>query len=298
MKKKQSTIKTAAEERVIRTDKKLTPTWKVYWLLTSLSGEGYSYMSEEKMASQLNITDQQVCNSLAILEPIILDYFQKKRPPGIHRVNQWHRQYLPKEQPHEFVKRAQLHPKMDVCVGLHWIAIDQVKDTGEAEFSARGLWPKSDEALRQARVKMNRLGWFKVESARETGKPARYILNEARFAAAEEDTHKRVQQVKPVERVEPKPTSTWAAKQEKKVAEEAAKQDQARRLREREAEEIARREAESRQKLAEAVGVTLEGEERHAIYVRPGVGTKSGKRIIRFEPSGKKAKAEIDENDL
>ena len=174
-------------------------------------------------------------------------------------MNQWHRVHPdPKEKAHEFVKRVQCHPLMDVCVGLHWVAIDQVKDTGEAEFSARGLWNVTDEALRQARVKMNRLGYFKVESSRESGKPARYILDESRFATAEaEQDTKRVEQTK-------EPTLTWThPKQRKRWEQEIARQEEEHRQREAwertQKEEKERAEQQSREELAASEGVTLEG---------------------------------------
>ena len=95
---------------------------------------------------------------------------------GVHRPDQYKRCYLKGEKPEEFVLRAQATPKMDICLGLHWVACSNGKE-GIAEFTARRIWPVSDEALRQARVKMNRLSYITVESARERGKPARYILN-------------------------------------------------------------------------------------------------------------------------
>jgi hypothetical protein len=286
--------KTADKERVIRSEKKLNPTGKVLWLLTSLSGgkKGYAGMSEDKMAEQLNISKRQLRDSLALVERDAKDRFRKIKPKGIHRVNQWHRVYLPKEEPHEFVKSIQCHPLMDVCVGLHWVAIDQVKDTGEAKFPANGLWSVTDEALRQARVKMNRLGYFKVESDPKTGKPARYILNEARFATAEaveQDTPKQVELTKV------KQPTTWATKQKKIEQEKLAKQDEARRQREAEEKDRQEKEHQHRQDLAASEGVSLEGKAVRGITASAIASMASAKPQKRIMPVWK---PKIDENDL
>ena len=238
-KKYKGPSKTDAQERIVRKEKDLNPTGKVLWLLTSLSGtKGYAFMAEDLMAAELNITKRQLRNSLAFIEQYASDLFGKVKPPGIHRVNQWHRQYLPKEEPHEFVRRVQSHPIMDVCVGLHWVAIDQAKDTGVAEFPANGLWPVTAEALRLARGKMNALGYFTVVSDPKTGKPATYTLNEARFAAAHDPQEAVEQQGKP------KPTPAWVAKQQK-IEEQKIEEQRIER------ERLAGEQEERRQMLAE-----------------------------------------------
>ena len=50
---KKPASKTVDKERVIRSEKKLNPTGKVLWLLTSLSSGGYASVAEDEMAGRL-----------------------------------------------------------------------------------------------------------------------------------------------------------------------------------------------------------------------------------------------------
>jgi hypothetical protein len=249
--------KTSEDERVLRKEKKFSPTWRVYWLLTAMSHlKGYTYMSEAEMAKQIGTTERQIQNSLEIIERIASEYFRKEKPQGIHRANQWHRVKPPGEKPEEFVRRAQAHPEMDVCMGLHWIAIDQGKDTGIAEFSARGIWPVTDEALRQARRKMNGLAYFTVDSARERGKPAIYIRIDQRFADA------KIEQkvTKPVENIKPTQTGSRVESETINISAATVGDNE---------ERIRVAELERKQRLAFEMGIDLEGKPR------PGLTAKS-----------------------
>jgi hypothetical protein len=164
-------------EMLIRAETDLNVTYRLLWLLVALShSKGYTHISIARMANQLNTSERQIRNSLEIICAINPRLFRKVPVIGVHRPDQYKRCYLKGEKPEEFVLRAQATPKMDICLGLHWVACSNGKD-GVAEFAARRIWPVSREALRQARLKMNGLGYIKVESARARGKAARYILN-------------------------------------------------------------------------------------------------------------------------
>jgi hypothetical protein len=286
--------KTALLEMQLRKEEKFSPSWRLASLLTAMSHlRKHTYMTEAEMANQLKLERRQIEDSLKYLLALDHKIFDKKAPKGVHRPNQYHRHLLPHETPSEFVYRVQSHPKMDLCYGMHWVSIDGAKDTGVAEFSAHKIWPnRSEEAFRQARRKMNELGYFTVDPASDRSRPTRYILNKDRFATAEaeHDIRKRTEQVNP------KPT--WTTKQEKREREALAKQAEARRQREADEQARQRKKEEHEKRLAESEGVSLAGETQHAIHARPGNSSKSGKRVISFEPSVGKAKAKIDENDL
>jgi hypothetical protein len=200
---------------LIRGEKKLSVTWRLFWLLVALShSRGHTYMTEAAMAKQLKTSTWQIQISLKTI--LVTGFFDPEKPKGIHRPNQYRRVYLPSETPEEFVRRTQVCPRIDVCVALHWIACDLAKDSGIAEFASRGLWPVSEEALRQARRKMERLGYFKVESSDERGRPAIYTRIDRQIAdhRVEQDTRRPVGEDKPPQRnswVEREPINISAA---------------------------------------------------------------------------------------
>jgi len=289
--KKQPLSKSSLREMRIRKEKELSPSWRLASLLVAMSHlRKHTYMTEDEMANQLEgVSRRQIQNSLRYLLALEPKIFDKKAPKGVHRPNQYHRALLPNETPEEFVYRVQTHPKMDLCFGMHWVSIGEAKDTGVAEFSARKLWPnRSEEAFRQARIKMDELGYFMVDPASDRSRPTRYILNEAKFAevVVEQET------TKPTEK---KVTST----KQKKIEQEIARKDEEHRQREAwekaRKEEQERAEQERRQRLAASEGVNLEGKTVR-VTASTMEATKPKKRVISIslEPT----KPKIDENDL
>lgn len=152
-------------EMRIRADKRLHRLSCQLWLLTALSHEkGHTFAKSSVMASQLGITPRQFRHNAIVLVEARL--FNEKMPVGVHRPKQYHRNYLPGETREEFVSRVQAYEQLNVAVGLHWLACDVTAETGIGEFSAHGIWPVSDEALRQARRKMEECGYFAVAPGR------------------------------------------------------------------------------------------------------------------------------------
>ena len=72
------------------------------------------------------------------------------------------------------MQRIQADSRMDITVGMHWLACDATKHPGTGEVSARETWPVTSEALRQARRRMETLGHFNVESGQGRGKATKY----------------------------------------------------------------------------------------------------------------------------
>jgi hypothetical protein len=235
-------------EMLIRAETDLNVTYRLLWLMVALShSTGSAYISIAKMADQLSTSERQIRNSLDIICAINPRLFRKVETIGVHRPNQYKRCILRGEKPEEFVLRAQATPGMDICLGLHWVACSNGKD-GVAEFAARRIWPVSREAFRQARLKMNGLGYITVESARVRGKAARYILNLHLVTGTE--------LAKLVEKITAKPRErTKVAKATIDVKAAA----------EREAKRIAEAEEEHRKKLASELGLDIEGNDAKPI---------------------------------
>jgi hypothetical protein len=136
-----------------------------WWLFSNSHSKGYAWATGAKMAEDLSTNVRQISISLKVIEDEDGSCFKRVVPKGLHRAHQWHRVYLTGETRDENELKSRIqNGRFNVAVRLHWDACDETAETGEARFSVD--YGVSDQALRQARSKMNRLGHFQVDSGR------------------------------------------------------------------------------------------------------------------------------------
>ena len=257
-------------EMLIRKNPELDDFSRGCWLEAALShNKGYSFATQSWKAEQIGV----ILRRWQAIEKRILatGFFKKGKRRGVHGARKLHRDYLPNEtSSEEWVERFQAYDGLDIALGLHWVACSRANEDGIAEFSARSIWNVSMEALRQARRKMDRLGYFQVKSDRGTGKPAIYIrinqvIDEQQTAETRSLQQKKDQLKKRQEEAQEAERSSDIGYQERQKQEAILAHQH---------------------EVADAVGINIDGSERTGI-----TGTKNPpkKEVHRPHPLFKKS---------